>query len=346
MDPGEFQKLKARELDRVRQAQKGSGSWAGRSALYREIFGAGHPYAEIDANDETLKSIELADVRAFYKKTYVQGASFVVVAGDVDQADVVARIEKHVALPKGAAPTIDFPPPKPANAPRVVLARRPGAKQSDIFVGGPTLDRRDPSWPAMALATATLGDGMSSRLFLDVREKRSLAYSTNAGAREFANGPAVVVLYAGTQTAQTPRSVTALFEHLGWISGGRPVEPKELALSKSKTETSFLFRLETIGAVASLAVEQKVLGLPGRDVYDYVAGYRTALREAPLEAVRSTAATKFAPAGYVLAVAGDPSLAAPLRRFGSVKIVDPENGFAVVETLPADPAASLEVPAP
>ncbi|MGZ3478248.1 MAG: M16 family metallopeptidase, partial [Polyangiales bacterium] len=83
-DAGEFGKLKARELDRVKQAEKGSGGWMARSALYRDLFGEGHPYAEVDATDQSIANIELADVRAFYKKLYVTGNVFVVVAGDVE----------------------------------------------------------------------------------------------------------------------------------------------------------------------------------------------------------------------------------------------------------------------
>lgn len=345
-DAGEFAKLKARELDRVRQSQKGSGSWIARTALYRELYGQGHPYADIDANDESLQKIDLADVKGFYKKNYTVGNAFVVVAGDVDRQQIAQKIEKHFgALPKGEAPALPWKEPPASDETRVILAKRAGSKQADILVGRLAIPRKDPKWPELALAVHALGGGMAARLFTDVREKRSLAYSTQAVTRELAHGPAVLALYAGTQTPQAPKSVTALLENLQWISGGQPIEGDELAIAKSSLETGFLFRLETIGAVAGLEIDKRILDLPGKDVYGHVEQYRKALRDAPLDAVRTIASKELAPKGWVIAVAGDPALAGPLRRFGPVRVVDPENGFQTLATHTADPAAPLDVPA-
>lgn len=342
-DPGEFGKLKARELDRVKQAEKGSGGWMARSALYRDLFGEGHAYAEVDATDQSIANIELADVRAFYKKLYVTGNMFIVVAGDVEVDDAKARIEKHFgAIAKGTSPALPEATPKPRTETTVVLAQKPGSKQADIFVGELAIPRKDARWPELALAVHALGGGMTSRLFTDVREKRSLAYSTSASTRELASGPSVLALYAGTQTAMAGKSVEALMEHLGWFSASKPIDQTELDIAKTSLETGFLFRLETIGAVAGLAIDREILGYPGKDVYDYVTGYRTALRSAPLDKVRAIATEKMAPKGVVIAVAGDPSLAKVLRHFGPVRVVDPEKGFAQTEQLPADANAPLD----
>ncbi len=354
LDAGEFAKLKARELDRVRQAQKGSGSWVARTALYRELYGEGHPYADVDANDESLKAITLADVKSFYKTAYTVGNTFVVVAGDVDSKEIGAKIEKHFgALAKDdkkldvrerLALAFTKGPSAPLTGTRVILATRPGSKQADILLGRLAIPRSDPKWAELSLAVHALGGGMAARLFTDVREKRSLAYSTQAMARELAHGPAVVALYAGTQTPLAPRSVTALFENLQWISGDKPIDGAELSIAKSSLETGFLFRLETIGAVAGLEIDKRILGLPGKDVYEYVEKFRGALRDASLDAVRAIASKQLPAEGWVVAVAGDPTLAAPLRRFGAVRVVDPEDGFKTVTTHTADPAASLDVP--
>lgn len=343
-DQGEFKKLKARELDRVRQAQKGSGSWMARSALYNELFGPASPYGFIDATVESLEAITLADVRAFYQKRYVASLTTVIVAGDFDSDALGKAVAKYVTVPQTTVvePTVADAPA--ATGTRVVFARKPGSKQADILVGGVTIARTDPRWPELALAVHVLGGGMASRLFVDVREKRSLAYSTSASMRELVSGKSVVALYAGTQTPLAPKSVTALLEHMTWISAGKPVDSSELGIAKTSLETGFLFRLETIGAVGGLAADQVTFGLPGKDVYEYVSAYRAALRDAPLDKVRAIATDTLAVNNVVIAVAGDPALVPALRRFGKVRVVDPEKAFATVETLTADPNAPLEVP--
>jgi len=343
-DAGEFAKLKARELDRVRQAQKGNGGWAARLALYRELYGKGHPYAEVDATDESLQNIELGDVKAFYKKAYVAPSMFAVAAGDIDAADLAPRLDKYLKNASTTpAPTLTFTNPTVAEGRRVVLASKPDAKQADVFVGALAIPRKDERWPNLALAIQSLGGGMAARLFVDVREKRSLAYSTNAGARELASGPSLISLFAGTKTPSAPQSVQALLEHLQWISADKPVTNEELAIAKTSLETGFVFRLETIGSVAGLAIDKEVLGLPGSDVYDYVAQYRKALHDASIESVRAMAAERLRPEGIIISVAGDPKLAKPLSHFAPVRMVDPEKGFAVIRELPKDPNASMEV---
>jgi zinc protease len=346
-DAKEFDKLKGRELDRVRQAQKSSGGWLARNALYRELFGPGHPYSEADATEQTLDNIKLADVKDFYKKLYVTGNTLVVVAGDIDQAEMAAKLDKHLeGFSKAAPPVITFPAPAALTGKRVILALKPGSKQADIFVGMLGLPRKDEHWPELAIAVHSLGGGMSARLFRDVREKRSLAYSTNANARELANGPSLLALYAGTQTAQAPQSVVALLENLSWISGSQPVSPEELDIAKISLETNFVYRLETIGSVAALAIDKEILQLPGADVYDYVATYRKTLHDATLDKVKKIATEQLASPGMVIAVAGDPALAKPLSHFASVRVVDPEKGFATVSQLPEDPKAPLDVALP
>jgi zinc protease len=343
-DAKEFDKLKGRELDRVKQAQKSSGGWLARNALYRELFGPGHPYSEADATEQTLGNIKLADVKEFYKKLYVTGNTLVVLAGDIDQAEVAAKLDTHLkGFSTATPPVITFPAPAAVSGKHVILALKPGSKQADVFVGMLGLPRKDERWPELAIAVHSLGGGMSARLFRDVREKRSLAYSTNANARELANGPSLLALYAGTQTAQAPQSVVALLENLSWIAGSQPVSAEELDIAKISLETNFVYRLETMGSVAALAIDKEILQLPGADVYDYVATYRKTLHDATLEKVKKVAADELTSPGMVIAVAGDASLAKPLSHFAPVRVVDPEKGFATVTQLAEDPKAPLTV---
>lgn len=338
LDAGEFGKLKARQLDKVRQAAKGSGTWMARAALDRELYGEAHPYGAMQANDETIARIELADVKGFYAKTYVAANMLLVLAGDVDEAEAQRLAQGAFAkVPTSAPPTLTFPEAPAASGVRVVLATKADAKQADILVARFGIPRGDPRWPELALAMHTLGGGMAGRLFVDVREKRSLAYSTYGSAREVASGPTPVVAYAGTQSGMVAQSITALLENLRWIAGERPVREEELAIARQSLETGFVYRLETIGSVASLAIDKETLGLPGADVYDYVAQYRRALHDAKLDAVRAEAKRLLSPDSVVIAVAGDPSLAPTLAKWGAVRVVDPERGFATISTMPKAP---------
>jgi hypothetical protein len=53
--------------------------------------------------------------------------------------------------------------------------------------------------------------------------------------------------------------------------------------------------------------------------------------------VRAEAKQALTPTDYVVSVAGDPSLAPLLAKFGDVRVVDPEHGFTTTSTLPKAP---------
>src|SRR5439155_16605897 len=126
----------------------------------------------------------------------------VVLAGDLDGATAQAKLDEHFGKWTGEAPPkIDFPPARGLKGTRVVVAHRPKSVQSDVFVAMLAPERRAPEGPLVRVANQVLGGGVASRLFLDVREQRSLAYRTNAQIMEVAHGEQPLVVYAGTETA-------------------------------------------------------------------------------------------------------------------------------------------------
>ena len=74
--------------------------------------------------------------------------------------------------------------------------------------------RHSPAWPDVRVAIQVLGAVGTGRLFVDVREKRSLAYRSDARAVELAHGPLPLLAYAGTQAPKTADAVQGLVEDL------------------------------------------------------------------------------------------------------------------------------------
>ena len=146
------------------------------------------------------------------------------------------------------------------------------------------------------------------------------------------------MLSAGTQTAKTAQAVQALLENLEKIGKVAPSET-ELETASRYLSDSFLFRMETAGAIAELTTKLAVLGLPD----DYYDDYRRAVRKLDSVGVGRTAERYFKPQSAVVVVAGDASkIAKPLTHFGKVTIMDPEQAFAPGQQLPHDPAQKLE----
>jgi predicted Zn-dependent peptidase len=214
---------------------------------------------------------------------------------------------------------------------RVFVAYRAMSVLSDVYVVGLAPERQTPMYPALRVANQVLGGGVQGRLFADVRESRSLAYSTGSSIVEVAHGQMMTFATAGTQTPKTVDAVQGILDNLDKIRNGGATDSENEA-SRRYLADIFAVRLETLGALADLYVGKDTLGLDD----DYYDKYRAALREMKTDATNAAAKTLFDPATSVIIVAGDASqIAEGLRKFGEVTIVDPEKDFAVVKTLPA-----------
>jgi zinc protease len=334
--PAEFDKLKQRELERVKSAAKSSAGWAGSMVLYRQLFASpdgAHPYAHFDATPAELQKITLETCKTWYQNNITPENATLIVAGDVEPSAAQAAAKRVFSTWKGARPqppVFESPTPTPGHV--VWIVDRPGSAQSQIYVAGFGPERSSPSWPAVAAANQVLGGGVAGRLFLDVREKRSLAYNTGSSLEEAAHGREPIVLSAGTQTAKTELAMQALLDNLNQIASVPP-SAAEVGSASRYLSNSFLFRTETIGAIAGLTAKLAVLGLPD----DYYDGYRHALQKLDAESVFSAAHTSFKFDSPVIVVAGDASrIAEPLSHFAEVRVVDPEHDFRTVQSLPSN----------
>ena len=341
--PIEFDKLKQRELERVRSAAKASAGWAASMVLYRELFElptAVHPYAHYDAKPSELTKLTLESCRRWHRTNVTPGNATLIVAGDVDAATAEAAAKRVFSGWKGQKPNAQsYNSPLPAETRTVWLVDRPHSAQSQVYVAGLGPERGTPAWPALAATNQILGGGVAGRLFLDVREKRSLAYGTSSSLEEPAHSPVPIVLSAGTQTAKTGLAMQALLENLEKISSA-PASDAEVGMASRYLSDSFLFRTETLGAVADLTAKLAILGLPD----DYFDTYRAALRKLDNATVYDAAQKYFKIKNPVLVVAGDAAvIAKPLSHFAKVVIIDPEHDFQPGKTLPLDPSQPLEV---
>jgi predicted Zn-dependent peptidase len=340
----ELAKLKKRESDRVADAARSSGRWAASMVLWRDLFVLPtdhHPYATYDATPQEIARITPQDCRTFHKRHIVPKNTFVVVAGDTTPDAVKAATERAFGkFVGGDAPAVSFTDPVPPPSLKITVVDRPKSSQSDIYVGVLGPQRADKAWPAMAVANQILGGGVAGRLFMDVREKRSLAYQARSSLVELGHGPSVMLAYVGTQTAKTGLATQAVLEHVAKLGTTAPTDDETATATRYLSDV-FAIKLETIGAVADELVKLKLLGLPD----DYDDGYRKELREVGAAAAGKIASEHVREGHAILVVAGDADRVAPmLSHFGEVKVVDPTKGFERLRTIPMDASAPLEAP--
>ena len=200
-------------------------------ALIRNLYGA-HPYGRHYLGlKESIERLTRDDLRAHYRAIYRPDRMVLAVSGQVDRGRVVKVAERLFGRMARSAPdTRDaLAVPAPAGERRVI--ERP-AQQAQILVGylGPGLS--DPLYPAVRVLGAALGGGMAGRLFVELRDRRGLAYSTGVVVPPFRTGPAFFVAYLGTAPASAAAAEAGV---LGELERARsaPISADELARAKA-----------------------------------------------------------------------------------------------------------------
>lgn len=208
---------------------------------------------------EGLNAITPAECRERWAGLAVPGGSIIAVAGHVDPAAVVERLEALLGdwTGDGVEPTPAAEPPRgydhevdQSNQVQIVLMHDAPAESSEHAM----LER---------LAVGVLSGGMSSRLFTEVREKRALCYSVHARYstdRDFG----VVSADVGTQPERAQESLDVLVAEMQRLSTPEGcVTPEEFARAVVGMKSGLVFSGESTGARASaLATDMFRLGRP------------------------------------------------------------------------------------
>jgi predicted Zn-dependent peptidase len=142
-----------------------------------------------------------------------------------------------------------------ADGPLVKIERR-RSDQSHLCLALPGLSLNDPDRYALSLLNVILGDGMSSRLFMDLRETQGLAYDVSSSINHFRDCGSMVV-YCGVEPRKTNDAVRAVMRQLD----GMRVEAEERELNKAREYATgrLLLRMEDSRAVASWMGSQELL---------------------------------------------------------------------------------------
>ncbi len=135
---------------------------------------------------EDVKNLRRSDCVQFFRKHFVGSGMVVSVVGDFYPNEVKeALVKRFEAIGRGSLPELKEPKTDPITQPVEVSAQK-NRQQSQIIVATRTFPRHDPRVVPMDVLRTILSGSMASRLFTNLRDKRSLAYSvwgTNVGMR-------------------------------------------------------------------------------------------------------------------------------------------------------------------
>jgi predicted Zn-dependent peptidase len=219
------------------------------------MFGDGALGREICGDEAGIRALPSRTIRDFWQIAYRPANTVVAVAGDLDHDEAVALSTVAFGTGNGVVPRFDPAPALPAG-PRFLGGRR-DTSQAQLTLGVPALPRDHPDAWTLAVLNAVLGDGMSSRLFLSVREAQGLAYDVSSGIVEYADTGALEVS-AGVDPAQLPAALDAILAELARMRDD-DVPPEELAKAKAYLGGGLELRMDDTRHLASWIGGQEAL---------------------------------------------------------------------------------------
>ncbi len=143
---------------------------------FRSIIYKDHPYGRIFPTMEMLDSYTVEMVKNFYDENFGAKRTVVYVVGKFDEDEVGQAIEETFTNWK-EGPEVNYPVADPATANEVAIIDRPGAPQTTIMLGLPTLDPSQPEYIPLTVTNSLLGGSFGSRITSNIREDKGYTYS-------------------------------------------------------------------------------------------------------------------------------------------------------------------------
>ena len=219
------------------------------------MFGDGPLGREICGEEADILALPEAAVHDFWRTAYRPANTVIAVVGDLEHEQATSLAASAFGTGNGAVPGFAAAPALPAG-PRVRTGKR-DSSQAQLCLGVPALHRDHPESWTLAVLNAVLGDGMSSRLFLSVREELGLAYDVSSGLVDYADAGALEVS-AGVDPASLPEALDAILVELARLRD-EPVPGAELEKAKRYLAGGLELRMDDTRHVASWIGGQEAL---------------------------------------------------------------------------------------
>ncbi|MEL7562963.1 pitrilysin family protein [Dehalogenimonas sp. 4OHTPN] len=215
-----------------------------------------HPLGrDIAGTEDTVNAVSRDDLLDYMGRHYLPGNTVVAIAGGVSHQDVIAVVNDKMGAwqPVAAAPV--FMPFVSANGRRLVVEKR-DIEQDHFLLALPALSIADPRRYVESLLNVILGEGMSSRLFTEIRDRMGLAYAIHSYT-DFLQDTGALTVAASVDPSNLGKAVSAVIRELDLLK--TTLTPHELSKAKELSKGRLALRLEDSRHVASWLGGQEIL---------------------------------------------------------------------------------------
>ncbi|MBI4283224.1 MAG: insulinase family protein [Chloroflexi bacterium] len=224
--------------------------------LIDELLWPRHPLGrDIAGSQESMAAITRDMMLDYLNSQYQPDNTVVAIAGNVSHKEAVAAVSQALAGWTSRQPHPGYLAYREQPNPRLQVEKR-DTKQAHLCLALPGLSLLHPQRFTLDLLNVILGEGMSSRLFTEIRDKLGLAYSIHSSVDHCLDSGALVI-YAGVEPKNLPVVTRAILEQFSQLKDAIP--ESDLVKAKELSKGRLLLRMEDSRSVAGWIGGQEIL---------------------------------------------------------------------------------------
>jgi len=191
---------------------------------------------------KNIRSITRHDILNFFEANYSNDNVIVAIGGSFQETETIRLVNKYF---KKREPHFDksqyLPYQSSQESPRVKLITK-ATEQVHLALGYPAYNITDPRYYPLTLLAIILGGNMSSRLFLEIREKLGLAYYIHSAVSVYEDTGSLAI-YAGLEKSNIHLAIKIIIKELEQLVS-RKAGPEEIKRAKEFIKGKLILKLE------------------------------------------------------------------------------------------------------
>ncbi|MFC1873467.1 M16 family metallopeptidase [Chloroflexota bacterium] len=227
------------------------------SILVDELLWPDHPLGRDIAGDKkSVAAISRKKIANYITTHYQPNNVVVAVAGDIKHDQIVSAVSQSLGGWANQQPRLEYLTYTEKRVTRQLHIEKQDTEQAHLCLALPGLSLSHPQRFTLDLLNVIIGEGMSSRLFVEIRDKLGLAYSINSYTDHFLDCGSLII-YAGVEPKKLQTAIKAILTQLSLLH--KTIPESELSKAKEQAKGRLLLQMENSRNVAGWAGGQEIL---------------------------------------------------------------------------------------
>lgn len=270
--------------------------------------------------EKSVGSLERSDVAAFHAAQFRPDNAMLAVVGDVDEAAVLAELEKAFSdwRASGPKPRDAYTAALQGRGHRVLIVDKPEVTQTQIRLACVGVPRNHPDYFPILVANTILGAGFTSRLVNEIRVVQGLTYGISSRFDMFRNGGTFrIVTFTKNETAR--KTIDETIKVVKKLLDQGPSE-EELEKARRYLTGQFPLGLQAPDALATQLLDIEFYALDPR----YVETFNDRVNGVTMTDARRALKSYFCVDDFKIVVVSNPDVAKKaLEGLGPVEVIEP-----------------------